>query len=133
MTKLLHQRFSLLTASPNGQVWRSFDQARPEYDPDQLLMILTFVAIVVTMGLLLVRMRSQFQTDSKRALFSELCRAHGLNASSRRLLKRLAAARRLSHAATLFVEPQYFDTSDMSPALQAAMDELQRLRDQIFR
>ncbi len=95
-------------------------------------MILTFVALAVTIGLLLVRMRSNFQTDSKRGLFSELCRAHGLNASSRRLLKRLATGRGLMDAATLFVEPRHFESNDLPHALQAAKGDLQRLRDRIF-
>ncbi len=133
MTQLLHDWFWLLAASTNGQVWGRFDHKRPAYDSGQLLMILTFVALAVAIGLLLVRMRSNFQTDSKRGLFSELCRAHGLNSSSRRLLKRLATGRGLTDAATLFVEPRHFESNDLPHALQAAKGDLQRLRDRIFR
>jgi hypothetical protein len=133
MTQLLPQWFWLLAARSNGQVWGRFDHKRPAYDSGQLLMILTFAAIVVTMGLLLVRMRSKFQTDSKRALFSDLCRAHGLNAFSRRLLKRLAAGCGLTDAATLFVEPRHFESNDLPRALQAVKGELQCLRDRIYR
>jgi hypothetical protein len=132
MTQLLHEWFWLLAASTNGQVWGRFDHGRPTYGAAQLLTILTFVALAITIGLLLVRMRSSFQTESRRGLFNELCRAHGLKTSSRRLLRRLAAARGLRDAATLFVEPRYFESNELPDALQAVKAELQPLRDRIF-
>ncbi|HEX2473354.1 MAG TPA: hypothetical protein VHK01_01330, partial [Lacipirellulaceae bacterium] len=74
MIQLVQQWVSLLAASSNGQVWGRFDHQRPAYDSEQLLMIVTLAVVAVTIGLLLVRLRSNFQTDSWRALFSELCR-----------------------------------------------------------
>jgi hypothetical protein len=132
MTQLFQQCFWLVAATSNGQVWGRFDHQRPRYDTGRILTILTLAVLAVTIGLFLVRMRSSFQTESKRGLFLDLCRAHGLNASSRRLLKRLAAARGLKNSATLFVEPRYFDSTDLPQALQSVKADLQRLGDRIF-
>jgi len=132
MIQLLHHGFWLFGVSTDGQVWGRFDHGRPAYDSGQLLTILTLAVLAVTIGLLLVRMRSNFQTESKRGLFSELCRAHGLNGSSRRLLRRLAATRGLRDAATLFVEPRYFESNELPDALQKVQAELQHMRERIF-
>jgi hypothetical protein len=99
---------------------------------EQILTILTLAVVAVTAGLLLARMRSNFQTDSKRGLFNELYRAHGLKASSRRLLKRLAAARGMKNPSALFVEPSHFEADSLPQALQYAVNELQLLRDRLF-
>jgi hypothetical protein len=47
-------------------------------------------------------------------------------------LKRLAAARGAASATILFVEPSYFDASNLPASLQRAASELQRLREQLF-
>jgi hypothetical protein len=132
MNQSMHECYSLLAASSNGQVWGRFDHQPPAYDNGELLTILTLAVLFITVILLLIRVRSIFQTDSKRGLFSELCHAHGLKASSRRLLTRLAAARRLKNPSLLFVEPAHFESSNLPHAMQHAADELQLLRDQIF-
>ncbi len=48
-------------------------------------------------------------TNSPRALFRQLCRAHGLKFGNRRLLWQLARYHRLEHPARLFVEPDRFE------------------------
>jgi hypothetical protein len=70
--------------------------------------------------------------DSPPELFRELCRAHGLNWSSRRLLKRLAAEWQMSSPAQLFVEPERFSTARLGAEWHEKADELERLRRQLF-
>jgi hypothetical protein len=132
MTQRVHQWLSLFAATSNGQARGRFDHPRPAYDSGEILTVLTLLALLVTVILLLVRLRSSFQTDSKRGLFSDLCRAHRLKASSRRLLKRLAAARGLTNPAALFVEPGHFAPNNLPQALQYAGKELQLLREKLF-
>jgi hypothetical protein len=133
MMDLLSQWILLLAVSSGGQnVWGRFDHERPTYDVGQILLVLAGVVVVAAIGLVLLRIRGRFRTNSTRALFRELCRAHGLSQSSRRLLKRLAAARGLSNAAELFVEPRHLELDDLPPGLQAAGKRLQILRERLF-
>jgi hypothetical protein len=123
----------LLSVESGGRLlWGRFDHQRPEYDAGYVLMVLIAAAVVAAAGLVLLRLLGSFRTESKRALFRELCRAHRLRTSRRRLLRRLAAARGLTHAANLFVEPRYFNTNNLPPSLQQAKGELQRLHDLLF-
>jgi hypothetical protein len=69
---------------------------------------------------------------SPRALFRALCRAHGLDGSQRRLLQRLARSRQLPQPAALFVEPECFSASTLSPELQGQNAALQTLYATIF-
>jgi hypothetical protein len=65
-------------------------------------------------------------------LFHDLCRAHGLDAHSRRLLRRLASHARLAQPALLFVEPQRFDPAALPPSLAAEQARLEQLRARLF-
>ncbi len=66
------------------------------------------------------------------ALFRSLCKAHGLRRSSRRMLKQLAHWQRLEHPSRLFVEPERFETVNLSPTLQSQTSAIHALRDRIF-
>jgi len=70
--------------------------------------------------------------NSPRRLFRELCRAHRLGQSHRRLLKRLAALRELPNAAVLFVEPAWFEAGDLPAELAGHEGELERIRERLF-
>lgn len=78
------------------------------------------------------RRRRDFDYDRPQRLFADLCRAHKLNWSNRRLLKHLAAARGLKCLSTLFVEPEYFDMTNVPPALKTSAGELRQLRHILF-
>jgi hypothetical protein len=65
------------------------------------------------------RAYGRLPSNSPRGLFRELCRAHGLDRSRRRLLKRLAAVRQVSPAVLVFVQPECFSPVD----LPADLDE----------
>lgn len=71
-------------------------------------------------------------SNSPGRLFRELCQAHRLNWTNRRLLTQLASWRGIEHPARLFLEPEWFDSSTLSPALEPEREGIERLRDQIF-
>ena len=123
----------LLLSTGGQEVWGRFDHERPTYGLGQILLVLGAAGVVTALGLVFLRLAGRFRTSSSRAFFRELCRAHGLSQSSRRTLKRLAAARGLTNPAVLFVEPRHFEANDVPHAIQGAEDELRRLRDQLFK
>ena len=92
-----------------------------------LLVIVTIVWQTISR-----RRRRDFDYDSPQRLFADLCRAHKLNWSNRRLLKQLAAARGLKCPSTLFVEPEYFDMTNVPCALKPSAGELRQLRHKLF-
>jgi hypothetical protein len=107
----------------------------PNVGPYELLIlsIVTLLVIVTIVWQSISRHRRRdFDYNRPARLFADLCRAHNLNWSSRRLLKHLAAARDLKCPATLFVEPEYFDMANIPPALKASASEVRQLRHRLF-
>jgi hypothetical protein len=107
----------------------------PDIGPYELLILSIVTLLVVTTIVWRTvsrRRRRDFEYNSPPRLFSALCRAHKLTWSNRRLLKHLAAARDLKCAATLFVEPDYFDLANLPPELKPAAHELRQLRHKLF-
>jgi len=130
------QYLSLLAAQDSHRVWGRFDHQRPGFGTDHLLTILAAIALVVAGAIVWYRSSRRppihFSCDSSARLFRELCRAHGLSSASRRLLKRLAAARNIATPALLFVDPQHFDAKTLPTAIRASETELGRLHDRLF-
>lgn len=76
--------------------------------------------------------RARLQTAPQH-LLGELCRRHGFNAATQRLLRRVAAAAHLAQPAELFVFPARFDAAVAAARLRRRQrDELSRLRRQLF-
>ena len=114
----------------------SFDHARPGVDASQMA-FLGITAFALTAAALAAywlahRNKGSFWENSAARLFHDLCRAHGLPGSSRRLLKRLAAARHAADPAMLFVEPHYFDARSLPSELRSSADAVRKLRSQLF-
>ena len=107
----------------------------PDVGPYELI-ILTSVTLLVVGTIIWHtisrRRRRDFDYNSPPRLFSELCRAHKLTWSNRRLLKHLAAVRDLKCASSLFVEPDYFDLTNLPTALKPSAQELRQLRHKLF-
>ncbi len=121
----------LFAARDSAETWGRFDHfGKNEFlilGAVTLLVIVTIVWQVVS-----GRSKRDFGFNSPPRLFAELCRAHKLNHSNRRLLKKLAAARGLASAAALFVEPECFDMTNVPSALKPFASELRQLRHVLF-
>jgi len=124
-----------LIAVRDVEVWGRFDHERPGIGTSELIVIGSIVLLLAgTLAWQILRRRHQreFLTDSASKLFGELCRAHRLDRSSRRLLKKLAAERGINNEAELFVEPHYFDTTNLTATLKSSAVELRQLRHKLF-
>ncbi len=137
MTKIsLFSLILLASREEMHRVWGRFDHERPGITTNQW-----FIAVCVIVCLLLAtliyrvasrRSSRMFSSESPAKLFRELCAAHGLSLSARRLLKRLAEARGLASSALLFVEPQHFDTQNLPAELRPCANKLRQLRERLF-
>jgi len=129
-----------LLATRNTELFRSmgsgFRQKQENFNPAEFVFwMLVVVGGFCALGLLsrlLNRRGKRRLYNSPRALFRALCRRHELDASSRRLLRNLAAHHRLSMPAQIFLLPDCFLPEGLSPALQAHAAQLAVLRQQLF-
>src|SRR4051812_32431954 len=119
-----------------ASVWGRFDNKRATFDSSELIILaaVTLLVLCAFAWQLLLRRRHQrdFWFDSTSRMFAELCRAHRLGRSNRRLLKQLAIARGLGNATVLFVEPDHFEATDLPPELKASASDLRQLRHKLF-
>ena len=100
-------------------------------------LLVTGALLAICIGLLFAgRYARRFENlksyDSPPELFRELCRAHGLNWSTRRLLKRLATEWKLSSPALLFVEPERFNAARLPAQWHDEAERLEHLHKQLF-
>lgn len=79
-----------------------------------------------------VRSKGERQYNNPRALFRALCRAHGLDHGSRRLLDQLARQQRLADPARLFLEPERFEPAHLGATLKSQQARFATLRDRLF-
>ena len=120
--------------------WRSMGSrlrgSRARFDTGDLLLgLLLLVAVlagVLVLSRLVARQERHRRHNNPRSLFRGLCRAHGLDRPSRRLLAQLARSGRLAHPAVLFLEPHRFEAHALGPNLRAKQADLEALRDRIF-
>ena len=118
------------------RVWGRFDHERPGITTNQVLIgtaiIAAVILAVIVSRIVARRSKRAYLSNSPAKLFRELCAAHGLSLRSRRLLRRLAEFRGVASPAMLFVEPQHFETKNLSAELKASAHELRQLRTQLF-
>jgi HEAT repeat protein len=116
-------------------VWGRFDHHRPGFEPTHLWTLLSVAALLVTVAVVAYRSsrRSKvvFTDDNPRRLFRELCQAHRLSFLNRRLLRRLALAHR-ADPVLLFVDPSYFETTNLPAELRSVTEKIRLLRDRLF-
>jgi len=94
---------------------------------------LALLAMGVAIVVAIVKRNDMSQPcDDPKKLFRELCRAHGLDFASRRLLYRLATAHQLAQPAEVFLTPAMFQADQLPPQLRAQAGQLQRLRQRLF-
>ncbi len=124
----------LLASQNYSHEWDRLGRLLNDGSHEVLILAAVTLLVIVTIAWQTIsrRRRRDFEYDSPPRLFADLCRAHKLNWSNRRLLKHLAAARGLKCPATLFVEPEYFDMTNVPSALKASATELRWLRHKLF-
>jgi hypothetical protein len=126
----------LVLLATKEMLWGQFGDAGEGTDLNQLFTIMgcTALALLICMGWRLFQERESrtFSANSPARLFRELCAAHKLQRSSRRLLKRLAEARGLTSPSLLFVEPEHFDEATLPANLSASAKDLRQLSERLF-
>ena len=103
---------------------------------NEMLGLLGFVAAVVLLIIWLHEISRR--QDSKRTynkpkkLLAQLCDAHQLHVGDRKLLSRLATARRLTHPAEIFLCPEAFTLETLPDDLSRDADRIITLRSRLF-
>ena len=137
MTNFIPTLLPLLAVRENsGIVWGRFDHGKPGVGLAEWSVILgaTFLVVVVMIvsRWRAKRQKAEFLSNSSSQLFNELSRTHRLDHTNRKLMKKLAVAHGLKNAATLFVEPEYFDDAIRPQSLDTSAAELRHLRHKLF-
>ncbi|NOY30361.1 MAG: hypothetical protein GXP28_09350 [Planctomycetes bacterium] len=65
-------------------------------------------------------------------LFRELCRAHGLDRASQKLLWQLASLTKLPQPAEVFLTPAVFEANQLPEQLCAEQERVRELRERLF-
>lgn len=128
------QSILLAQQSRIADLGRNFRGANSELSSKDLFLVsfvVIAVAILVAVLKRLSRETPQRPTNSPRRLFRDLCRLHGLDRSTRRLLKRLARQQQLDHPSRLFVEPERFDAHNLG-SLAGDQRRLHAIRQRLF-
>ena len=97
-----------------------------------LLIAGAVIGVVSVIVVIANRINRHWRYKSPGGLFSGLCSAHGLDAASRRLLKRVVRVHRLRHPAFLFIEPKWLDPAGLGPEFRAQAPALAKLRNSLF-
>lgn len=114
---------------------RRFRRGGSTINPTDLMTVVAVVAIVGGLAWLIVRyfkLRERRNANNPMVLFRELCWAHRLDWASRQLLLALAKANGLTDPGRVFVEPQRFDTANLTPQLASRADRIAALHKQLF-
>ena len=137
MTDLAITHLNLIAGTSRLQsMGGRFRKGNSSLDGGDIALWVLVLAVVATLFWLLTRFRERQdgpdRTNSPRRLFRELCRAHHLKFSDRWLLWRVARWQRLSQPAKLFLEPERFDTANLSQSLRTKQPQLAQLSERLF-
>jgi hypothetical protein len=118
------------------EMGRDFRTDHTKLDPGLITasIITLLVVIVFLWGLsrLLNRQEGRRLFNSPKQLLRSLCRAHELTRAQRRLLLQIARSQGMSQPASLFLEPERFDTAARQPQFKSQQDLLRQLRVRLF-
>ena len=128
---------SPLFADPRLLKFQNSFQAREiTVDSGQILIglaILTIVILVLWIGSRAMERRARRgHFDSSLGLFLSLAKAHKLGWSERWLLWQLARCHQMKEPARLFLEPERFDSSNLTGSLLAKQNQLKLISRRIF-
>ncbi len=97
-----------------------------------IAVVCAFFVAVWFLARVVLRSEPRKAPNNPARLFRQLCKAHGLDSASRRLLQQLATSQGLATSAALFVGPERFAPERLGPEWQSQADALKRLRDRLF-
>lgn len=112
-----------LVAAANRRVenmGRTFNGGGSNTNIQTVLIVLVSLAILIAAGYFVfkwIKLREERGYHSPRRLLHELCRAHGLSAAQRQLLRDIATWHRLPNVLQIFIEPQLLQSPAMISAL----------------
>lgn len=103
--------------------------------PAELIAYLLIAVLVIGLLIVIPKFHARWQRAklrSPRRLFQQLCQQHQLPPDAVRLLEELAAVRRLSHPALVFVDASLYRRAGLTRSLVQRQDRLHALRDKLF-
>jgi hypothetical protein len=97
-------------------------------------LIITAACLALTVAIVVLMQRSwkRRMSSTPQGLFLDLCRAHRLKWSERRLLGRLAQSQKLADSACLFLRPECFEIGRLTVDLRPHLEELRELGERLF-
>ncbi len=132
---LLAERFVLLAGEGHFVHMGERFRQGSGIDFHQVVLLLALLAVVVGVIWLLSRHIQRKEAagyNQPRALFRELCRAHELDWSDRRLLLQVAHLQRITNPTWLFVQPELWNVDRLEGGLESQRARVAALRDKLF-
>lgn len=74
-------------------------------------LLIPFLVVAVAMICYKIADRVPLAINTPNLIMQELCRAHGLSGSGRRMLEKIADGAQLEQPATMFLGPQHFEAA----------------------
>ncbi len=136
----MNATFTAISLLAQYSKWRRLgDGVRRSGSRTDLSELMPFFIVMVVIGIAIavgVQVYKRYdyskRCDDPLKLFRQLCAAHKLNFSSRRLLLQLATALEMPQPAALFVTPAAFRRSELPPHLQGEEKQISELAHQLF-
>ena len=102
---------------------------------DIVIGVAIFAGVILALWLLsmfLNRNDGTKRCNNPKKLFRSLCHVHQLDRASRRVLRQMVRHQRLTQPARLFLEPERFESVNLSPTLRTQMALVDELRGKLF-
>ena len=126
----------LLADARLSKIQNAFKDRETTVDARQILIGLTVVTIAIIVlwfvSRAMERRARRGHFDSSLGLFLSLAKAHNLGWTEQWLLWRLARSHQLKDPARLFLEPERFDSSNLTDSLRVKQNQLKLISRRIF-
>jgi len=134
--ELIHQSWLIAQSDVFRNLGAGFRGKAAQFNTSDLITVVLVLAVLAVgmyiLSRVLQRQELPQRSNSPRVLFRELCLAHDLDRGSRGLLRQIGRYQRLDHLGRLFLEPERFDSANLSPKLRQKQALLQALRQKLF-